>query len=795
KGKPHESHPDVTSGGTKWEKARGIIKSLIFFPFLLFVIAYVISVSISATPHNSRWGGYDRMQGLYTNASFWVVFLITALNIKTREQIDRLISAIIFTSAPIVAYCFIQRFKLDPVPWQQMDPSTRVSATMGNPIFLSAYLIIAIPLTISRFVQGLKDNKKSHYLSYGILVILQIFTVFLSQSRGPMAGMFISILVFLLGYSIIYKKKILLWTLISGVVIGGTFLFLFNIPHIASFKKVHGPTIEKITVNKSEVSKGEYLWHKTFGRLMDVPYLRQLGRFLETQKMSSGRTRMLLWQGVFKLILDKDEKYRFFFGYGPESLSTVYYKNYEMELASLEGVNVHADRSHNHYLDVWVMHGLFGLIAYLSLLGAIFLTAYKAVRQGLKMKSVLGDSLTIMTLGLITALIAHLVEIGVGIAIVSTYTHFWVITAAIYASYKISVRSAAQSVSQSAGGPADLKGHRGILGEWQFYLLIIYGIFTIIIAFILFQFSFPESKIITPDVKSAKDAILTTFFIWIVFGFIAGIFLWSRYFFWSFVGQTLIMTVIMVRKYWPDDTTNTDALIIYSWLWILTGIIVGTLSLKRAIKPLKLWNFSNVLLWLVMLIAVVWIISSSNLALLRADGFYKFCFSYDMSAEEAMRQGARERAYEIRLACIKYFQNALMFAPKERAYLNGAGRNFLELAKLVLMLKKETANKLSQPPSEDEMIQMEHSRYRDFSQRDFALCSFSCIKRAWELDPNNFERIIALIRIYRYWGDLDRDITKFQEARRLCDLARKASPQNTKTDDEIRELEQRLPPH
>ncbi|MEW6026488.1 MAG: O-antigen ligase family protein [Planctomycetota bacterium] len=803
-------------------------KSYIFFPFLAFITLYAISVVFSAVPHNSLWGGYDRMQGLYTNGSFWIIFILAAINIKTKDQVERLISTIIFTSVPIVAYCFIQRLRLDPVPWQQMDPSIRVSATMGNPIFLSAYLILTIPLTLSRFLKGLYGRNLLTYVFYGSLAVLQVITVFLSQSRGPMLGMFGSIFLFILIYAWAYRHKLVLKIIITSSVVGIVFMALFNLPHIIVWmSKEPAPNVmgsvkydkEKTLITWSDVKDREkkvivksqdvpQWWHNTFGQLMKIPYFKQLGKVLETQPGSSGRTRIILWNGVWKLINDKDERIRFFIGWGPESLSTVYYKNYTMELAALEGANVHADRTHNHYLDVWVMHGIFGLIAYLSLLVAIFYTVYKVIRSIMAANSPqtclagrqAGPPSTdiLVMIGLITALAAHLAEIFVGIAIVSTYTHFWVITAAIYAVYRLNL------LAPETGKPENspLNAESGF--HWGVYLLLGYAVLTIVIAFILFKFTWPESRMITPAIKTTRDAFLATFCIWLLAGVIVGIVAWPRYLFWTYAGQTVMMAVIMVRRYWPDDTSNTDLLMIYSWLWIAAGILVGALSLPRKDKPVRFWTFSNVLIGLVIFTTILFIVANKNLSVLRADGFYKFCFSYDQSAEEVARQGKKDDAFQIRLMCIKHFQSALKFAPDERAYLNGAGRNFLELAKIAIAKSQENNNTASPPklrdvPSIRELVETDFIKreannrlYSDYNYRDFAICSFACIQRAYELDPKNYERIIALIRIYRYLADIDRDKTFIERAIKLCDEARKASPLNDKTGEELRELEQRI---
>src|SRR3989339_365849 len=68
----------VTAGKQGAEKTAEVTsltrRNYILLTFLAFITFYIVSVIFSAVPHNSFWGGYDRMQGLYTNASFWVIF-------------------------------------------------------------------------------------------------------------------------------------------------------------------------------------------------------------------------------------------------------------------------------------------------------------------------------------------------------------------------------------------------------------------------------------------------------------------------------------------------------------------------------------------------------------------------------------------------------------------------------------------------------------------------------------------------------------------------------------------------
>ena len=48
----------------------------------------------------------------------------------------------------------IQHFGLDPLPWKG-DVITRISSTMGNSIFVAAYLIMVVPFVLYRLTTGI----------------------------------------------------------------------------------------------------------------------------------------------------------------------------------------------------------------------------------------------------------------------------------------------------------------------------------------------------------------------------------------------------------------------------------------------------------------------------------------------------------------------------------------------------------------------------------------------------------------------------------------------------------------
>ena len=127
------------------------------------ILAYSISTALSVVPRISFWGSYQRLQGTYTTFSYITIFFMVLSTLRRREQLSRLINTIIITSLPIAIYGILQHYQRDPLPWGG-DVTARVAANMGNAIFVAAYLIMAIFLTIERLIRSfsiLMDERKA----------------------------------------------------------------------------------------------------------------------------------------------------------------------------------------------------------------------------------------------------------------------------------------------------------------------------------------------------------------------------------------------------------------------------------------------------------------------------------------------------------------------------------------------------------------------------------------------------------------------------------------------------------
>jgi tetratricopeptide (TPR) repeat protein/O-antigen ligase len=479
-------------------------------PTLLLVAVYLLATVTSVAPRQSLWGSYQRLQGTYTTLAYIVIFFLILSTLRTREQLDRLITTVLLTSLPISLYGIVQHFGQDPLPWVG-DVISRVASTMGNSIFVAAYLILAVLLTVGRLIEantaagsGETPGTKAVlgvglglYLglelvawvisptagtlaaattiitwlvvavllhkpvipflqvsAYSVLLSAQIMCIFFTQSRGPWLGLLAGLFFFGLLWALTQRMRPVAIGLIGLAALIGGLLVVLNLPN--------SPL--------------------AFARQM--PYIGRLGRVFETEGKTTGRVRVLIWDGAVKLITA--DPVRTLIGYGPETMHVAYNPYYPPELGQVEARNASPDRSHNETFDALVITGVVGFVVYLFLFTSLFYFGLKWMglirnaRQrnafialwlgggaavslgflliegswkffgvGLPAGMILGlfgylvgfavlvrteadeelPPLRLILVALLSAIVAHFVEIHFGIAIASTRTHFWVYAA------------------------------------------------------------------------------------------------------------------------------------------------------------------------------------------------------------------------------------------------------------------------------------------------------------------------------------------------------------------------------
>jgi len=511
----------VEQGGVRWERierSESRWKSFFRIPMVATVagiaVLYIVATFFSVTPNVSLWGSYQRLQGTYTTLSYLVIFAAIAANLRSRKQVERLVTVIIVSSLPVALYGVLQRYKIDPVPWGG-DTSRRIAANLGNSIFVAAYLIMVFPLAVGRIVTAFKailSETERPVLPviratvYIFIAALQVIAIYMSGSRGPALGWLASLFLLVLLLSLYWRLRKLTLLAVGGAAAVALFLVVFNIS---------GGPLESL---RQSPAIGR------FGLLLDV-------------ESNSALVRKYIWEGAADLVSiheplefpdGKKDAFNFLrplIGYGPESMYVAYNSFYVPDLAQVEKRNASPDRSHNETWDSLVITGALGILAYLAifisvfyyglkwiglipsqqqrrlffifilaggLVGAVGLSLWRGVEYfgvGMPFGMLIGllvyitqvalfaryeaprspgeAARSLMLIVLLAAITAHFVEINFGIAIAVTRTYFWVYSALLlcvgfilplYQQYEIEPGNEAQVPEQ---GGANLKSERG----------------------------------------------------------------------------------------------------------------------------------------------------------------------------------------------------------------------------------------------------------------------------------------------------------------------------------------------
>ncbi|MBC7263930.1 MAG: tetratricopeptide repeat protein [Chloroflexi bacterium] len=366
-----------------------VIRVPLILPTFLTIIIYLLSTVFSVAPRISLWGSYMRLQGTYTTLSYIVIFFIVLQNLRTRAQLDRLLNAVVITSLPISLYGILQHFRLDSLPWSG-DTVLRVASNMGNAIFVAAYLIMAIPITLARLIDhfnALLDEETGTAAdailtgSYAFIFVVQLICTFFTQSRGPWLGLFGGIYFFVLLLLVWLRRtapdqsRLSMHELLTALAFAVVSLPVGVIPAyvvLAAFRRGMRWLWLSFCIQSLILASFLVVFNlpnNPFMGLREMPYIGRLGNLFQTEE-GTGKVRVLIWEGAVKLIAANP--FRAIFGYGPETMHVAYNPYYPPDLAHYEARNASPDRSHNETFDALVITGAVGFLIYMWLFTAVF---------------------------------------------------------------------------------------------------------------------------------------------------------------------------------------------------------------------------------------------------------------------------------------------------------------------------------------------------------------------------------------------------------------------------------------
>ena len=174
---------------------------------VLFLIGQIASVLISPSPLISFIGRNQNEPGgdFYTQLSTLIIFAAIAVRVRRRQQVERILGALVICGLIATLYGFAQLFGIDPFGFS----AGRIYSTLGNPIFYASFLLFS---SLATFTWGwLQWNRKQTPLSawiFGSSVVLtglQAASILLTASRGPVVGVTSGL--FILVFLIIFYRQ------------------------------------------------------------------------------------------------------------------------------------------------------------------------------------------------------------------------------------------------------------------------------------------------------------------------------------------------------------------------------------------------------------------------------------------------------------------------------------------------------------------------------------------------------------------------------------------------------------
>ncbi len=313
----------------------------IFGAAVILTIVLVLTSFTGVDAFRSFWGNTERMSGIIAWFHFVVFAIILAGVLKTEKEWRNFFGIAVIVSVLEFFYVVAQYLGAS---WVWL-PGSQIG-TIGNTDLLGTYAIFsaffALYLWQSSKLQAPSSPPVPRLWRAGKLwwfwataFFLNIGTLFIASSRGAILGFFAGILAYII-FSILEKK--------------------INI-------KVFAPIILILLLVYGIIF--------SFRNTDFVKNNRQLSRITNVSlKDDTVQQRFTEWGIAWDAF-----KARPIFGFGPNNYLYLHNLFLNPRVYNLRETNF--DRAHNAYLDYASMSGIFGLLGYLFLIGALFWTFWK----------------------------------------------------------------------------------------------------------------------------------------------------------------------------------------------------------------------------------------------------------------------------------------------------------------------------------------------------------------------------------------------------------------------------------
>lgn len=385
-------------------------KNKLTLAIIIFFVVLFLASLFGIDFKNSIWGNYERMNGLFHSLHLVLYFIVLANVFKRKEDWYQFFTFSIFVSIIISFISLAQHFE---IPFLlKSSGGARLSGTLGNAVYLAAYLIFHLFLIYYFFI---KDKffsfKLFAYSLLGLDIILIIYEICLrALTKAPgilsliskypkLLLLFLALQIFTFSIFFLKERKVFLKIFLALLFLFEFFIF-FNtqtrgailglaagILFFTILKIIFGQKREKIFASSLIFlivifSLFVYINRKSKWLQDNVPTIYRLTTI--SPKSITGESRLLTWQASWRGWLERP-----ILGYGPENYNVVFNKYFPPAIFRDQGSQIWFDKAHNIIFDIGVTSGFIGLFSYL----AIFIFAFYYLIKIFKRDRDFNDSL------------------------------------------------------------------------------------------------------------------------------------------------------------------------------------------------------------------------------------------------------------------------------------------------------------------------------------------------------------------------------------------------------------------
>jgi putative inorganic carbon (HCO3(-)) transporter len=301
----------LVTGNQSWRS----IKTPLSLPLITFMLFLILTSVLAINPFLPLIGSsFDLNETIFIWLSYFLIF-IASLRLE-KGGVHRLLQIVGLIAAVLSVYALFQQGGVDFSWLKEWLPQERRSiATLGNPLYLGAFLTLTLPVVIAFFAIE-KDSRVTGLLLL-VLVLIEAALIF-TFSRGSWLASVLAVVVFLILASLkgLNKQKLLIFLT--------TLLLLIAL-------------ISVFPVGREVISRGTSL--------------------LEVEEIGAGR--LSIWRSTLRLIAARP-----LVGWGIETMRDIFPIYEEPVLSRIEGEKS-VDRPHNQLLYLAYATGSIGLLTYL----------------------------------------------------------------------------------------------------------------------------------------------------------------------------------------------------------------------------------------------------------------------------------------------------------------------------------------------------------------------------------------------------------------------------------------------